>query len=104
MYTTLLSRVADTKSEQSHYWALNGGKHELVTIVSGGGGYRHELWDYSGDTIVSHHNGYSTFFSIEKFNTSPNKGIVLLLPIVRYKERCCLTRMVRRTISMFSEK
>lgn len=79
MYTCTPSSAAKTSKEYSYTFIGN----ELHMKVTGGGMYKHELWDYDSD-YVTVDKGWSTWVcTVEKRATDEDHAVVLITPEYR---------------------
>jgi len=65
--------------------------NQLIYDVSGGGHYEHELWDWSGDSVVARHRNCLgiidtvAYYAIERRRVDDDHQLILLAPLKRYQ-------------------
>jgi hypothetical protein len=87
LYTFQPSKAAKSDGEYKYCFERDG---TVRYTVSGGGEYRHKIWNWKGDSVSAERNccgiplTYSVF-SIERRNVDEDHQLVLLTPLKKFK-------------------
>jgi len=84
LYTMVPESTASTEEDDTSFYFNEAG--ELVTFVSGGGQYNHELWNYGTDSLLAVRRKWgiplsSTVYAVERKQVARNRQLILLAPI-----------------------
>lgn len=85
LYTTVPSRPGG-RDANSEYWFDNSG--EYVSSISGGGLYKHRLWNYHVDGVVVFGGRWYApklaYFDVDRVQLSDTRSIVTLVPTLAW--------------------